>query len=570
MISIKDVSFTYAGASAPALSNINLQVEDGDFVGIIGESGAGKTTLGHIINGIVPHYYKGDYFGRVEVNGMDTFEVALTDLSQAVGTVSQDIDNQMVAGVVEDEVLYGLENFGVPFEEIEARLAGALESVGISDLRQRTISTLSGGQKQKVAVASIIAIAPNIIVLDEPTAELDPQSSRQIFELLRALNEQGMTVVVIEQKVMLLCEFARRIVLMDHGQVVLDEDVPGALQRLEVMERYGVNCPRVASLCKRLNARQIGSGQVVSDVEFAAPYIQEILEGANVSAGQEHKPQVAQEPQAAGETVLRFQNVNFAYKDREVLHDLNFEVRRGEFVAILGPNGTGKSTTSRLINGLLQPSAGSVEVLGMNTANTPSSKIAHHVGFLFQNPDRQICQTTTREEIAFGLKSLGYSASEIEERTRATLELMHLAPEADPFNLSKGQRQAVALASLIAVQPELLILDEPTTGFDFAECCEAMRCVKRLNEAGTTVFMVCHDMEVVLDYASRALVMAGGRIIADAPVREVFQMTEVLREAALLPPQINELSQRLAPAYPQLANIFGIDEMADAIQKAVS
>ncbi len=574
MIDIDEVSFTYAGAHEPVLRDVSLHIEKGDFVGIIGESGAGKTTLGHIINGIIPHHFKGDYYGAVTVDGLDTIDNPLTDLSQRVGTVSQDIDNQMVSSVVEDEVLYGLENFGVPADEIDARIDQALTDVGIPELRKRELATLSGGQKQKVAIASIIAISPEIILLDEPTGELDPISSRQIFELLRTLNEQGMTVIVIEQKVMLLAEFAKHIVLVDHGSIVLQGTVSETLQQLDVMERYGVNCPRVATLCKRLGQRGLGDGRVVSEVEQATAYVSEILQEHGVDASREASQKADTSSAShthAGEgapAVLTFEEVDFSYKEQDVLHDLSFEVQQGEFLAILGPNGTGKSTTVRLANGLLQPDHGKVYVMGLDTAEVPTSQIAHHVGFLFQNPDRQICRSTTREEVAFGMEALGFPEERVRERTEEILELMHLDPDVDPFNLSKGQRQAVALAGLMAVDPEILILDEPTTGFDYAECCEAMRDVKRLNDAGTTVIMICHDMEVVLDYADRCLVMSDGCIVGDGPTREIFQQPQVLAEAKLLPPQISELSQALAPRYPALSGIFGIDEMADAIEAA--
>lgn len=277
MISVNDLTFTYEGAATPALRNVTLRVEKGDFLGIIGESGAGKTTLGSSINGLIPHHYKGDYYGSVTVDGRDTFDAQLTDLSLVIGTVSQDIDSQMVASVVEDELLYGLENFGVAHDLIEQRMVRALESVGIADLRSRRIATLSGGQKQKVAIAAILALEPDIILLDEPTGELDPASSRQIFDLLRSLNQSGVTVIVIEQKVMLLCEYAKRIAVMEHGRIALQGTVEEVLQEYRTMERIGINCPRVATLCDRLNARGLGDGRILASVGETAGYVREVL-----------------------------------------------------------------------------------------------------------------------------------------------------------------------------------------------------------------------------------------------------------------------------------------------------
>lgn len=266
------------------------------------------------------------------------------------------------------------------------------------------------------------------------------------------------------------------------------------------------------------------------------------------------------------EPMLAFEGVTFGYRGHAVMEQVSFTVQRGEFVALLGPNGAGKSTSLRLADGLLHPDAGTVRVAGLDTTRARTSEIARHVGFLFQNPDRQICRNTVRDEVAFTLETLhGKDDPRVAPRTAEVLDLLHLDGAADPFSLSKGQRQAVALAGLIAADPDLLLLDEPTTGFDYAECMEMMAHIRKMNRAGTTVLMVCHDMEVVLDFADRAIIMADGGVIADAPVPEVFADHEALDRAALLPPQICALSQRLAPAFPQLAGIYGIEEMANAV-----
>lgn len=270
------------------------------------------------------------------------------------------------------------------------------------------------------------------------------------------------------------------------------------------------------------------------------------------------------------ESMLEFDRVSFAYRDHAVMEGVSFTVARGEFVALLGPNGTGKSTVLRLADGLLRPTAGAVRVAGADTATAKTSDLARTVGFLFQNPDRQICRNSVRDEIAFGLEALhGADDPRVKERTEEVLELLHLDGDADPFTLSKGQRQAVALAGLIAAEPELLLLDEPTTGFDYAECMEMMAHIKRMNRNGTTVLMVCHDMEVVLDFAQRAIVMAGGAVAADAPVPDVFDDHAALERADLLPPQICELSQRLARAHPELGGIYEVDDMAQAVVNLV-
>ena len=256
MIQIQDLPFTYKGENQPALQEIRLSVPDGGFLGIIGPAGAGKTTLARAVTGMIPHHYKGDFYGSVTVNGMDTFETSLPDLSRIVGMVFQDVDSQIISPMVEDELLYGLENFSVPREEIPARIEEALQKVGIADLRERTIGSLSGGQRQKVAIASIIALKPQILVMDEPTGELDPRSSRQVFSLLKELNEEhGVTVIIIEQKIMLLCEFARQLAVLSEGRIVRQGDTRDVLAHSEELEALGVNCPRVTTLSRILGEK---------------------------------------------------------------------------------------------------------------------------------------------------------------------------------------------------------------------------------------------------------------------------------------------------------------------------
>lgn len=264
--------------------------------------------------------------------------------------------------------------------------------------------------------------------------------------------------------------------------------------------------------------------------------------------------------------MIRFENVSFQYQDTATIQDISFQVERGEFTAIAGANGAGKTTVSKLCGGLLKPTAGRVSVLGMDTKATRASTLARHVGFLFQNPDRQICQPTVREEILFSLRCTMSNEKDIQSRLAETLAEFHLDPDAAPFNLSRGQRQQVALASLIAARPQVLILDEPTTGLDYRECVHMMEQVRQLNrESGVTVLMVCHDMEVVLDFADRILVMAGGVLLGDGKTREIFAHQQLLQKASLLPPQIAQLASRLPAAF--FTDVYTVDEMVAAIRK---
>ncbi len=278
MIEFKNFSFKYKNGEKNALSGINLKINKGDFVGVIGNSGAGKSTFTYAVNGVIPHHFEGDFFGEVIVKEIDTVESSPSELALSVGSVFQDIDGQMVSSVVEDELLFGLENFGVPHEEIEARITDILEMVGIEDLRYRNISTLSGGQKQKVAICAVVSLMPDILVLDEPTAELDPQSSHQIFSMLRMLNEKmGITIIVVEQKIMLLSEFSKRLLIFNEGSIYLDGSPQEVLKDTYKLQDIGVNCPRVASLANALAERKLYEGEVPVNIDDAEVMVRNII-----------------------------------------------------------------------------------------------------------------------------------------------------------------------------------------------------------------------------------------------------------------------------------------------------
>ena len=570
IIEVDDVSFGYGDADTLALEHVSLNVEQGDFIGVIGPSGAGKSTLAACLSGAVPHHFGGKLFGAVRVAGSDTCEVSLTDISQMVGSVLQDIDTQMVASVVEDEMLFGLENFGVPHDQIEERISSTLETVGITDLRDREIATLSGGQKQKVAIAAILAMRPRVLVLDEPTAALDPASSELVFETLQRVNrEQDVTVVVIEQKVALLSKYCSRVVVLDQGKVAFEGTPHEVFAHGEELKRIGVDSPRVARISNSLAARGIvATSAPCLNVDEAEALIKGAVKDrattytpAEKPSGSPHAPA---RPKAAGaEPLLRFDHVDFAYPAGGAsVQDLELTAYPGELVGLVGQNGAGKTTLTKLLTGLLKPASGSVTVTGLDTRTTPTSQIARQVSTLFQNPDHQICRDTVLEEIAFGLELRGVDTATAQERARAVAERFGLPLEEAPFSLSRGQRQMVALASVIVVEPKIIVLDEPTSGLDYRECMTVMNTVRDMAERGCAVIMVCHDMEVVSDFAERIAVMANGRILARGETGALFADEELMRQASVAPPQVIELSRRLAanvsPAFADISEVADI------------
>ncbi|MBM6774346.1 ATP-binding cassette domain-containing protein [Olsenella profusa] len=573
VIRLDDVSFLYGGEDTPALDHVSLSIQEGDFVGVTGPSGAGKSTLAAVLSGAIPHHYRGQLFGATYVDGQDTCDVTLTDIARTVGSVAQDIDAQMVASVVEDELLFGLENFGVPHDKIEGRLAGALETVGISELRDREIATLSGGQKQKVAIAAILALSPRVLVLDEPTAALDPASSKVVFETLRRLNEdEGITVVVIEQKVALLSEFCSRVVVLESGRLALEGTPHEVFSHGEELRRMGVDSPRVARVANSLAQHGVtrpGTRPCLSVAE-ADELVAGLVRPHLASCQGASSPAVAPAPAAtaASEPVVRFENVSFSYPGSgDGVRDLSLEVRPGELVGVVGQNGAGKTTLTKLLNGLLKPAFGSVHVGGLDTREVPVSRVAAHVATLFQNPDHQLCKDTVLDEVAFGPELTGTAPDEARRRAQTVIERFGLPAAESPFSLSRGQRQMVALASVVVMEPEVVLLDEPTSGLDYRECMTVMETVREMAEKGCAVVMVCHDMEVVSDFAQRVVVMADGRALADGPAAEVFSNPELMARASVEAPQVVQLSQALArdvsPAFAGIDQVSGIVDLVE-------
>lgn len=604
IIRIDHVSFSYGEASARALDDVTLSVSPGDFLGIIGPSGAGKTTLASAMSGAIPHHYTGPLFGSVLVDGKDTCAVTLTDISQVVGSVLQDIDTQMVASVVEDEMLFGLENFGVPHSQIEERVIDALETVGIADLRERDIATLSGGQKQKVAIAAILALRPRVLVLDEPTAALDPASSRMVFETLRSINrELGVTVVIIEQKVALLSEYASRIAVMQGGRIALEGTPSEVFSHSAELRSIGVDSPRVTRISNSLAARGlIEAGEPCLNVREASLLIQNLCKAsspapraaatagadraiatAHATADAAHSTiaspgecGMAESPRRpavkpGASPVVRLRDVTYTYPGggASVRH-LNLEVYPGEFVGLVGQNGAGKTTATKLVNGLLKPSSGTVEVAGLDTRTARTSQIARHAATLFQNPDHQICRDTVLDEVAFGLELGGVDAQTARERARAVAEDFGLPLGEAPFSLSRGQRQMVALASVVVLEPELVILDEPTSGLDYRECMTVMETVRRMADRGSAVIMVCHDMEVVSDFAERLVVMADGEIAATGPTHDLFADESLMKRASMRPPQVVELANELARTVsPRFLGLYEVLDVVSCTEELV-
>lgn len=619
IIEVQSVSYSYPDSSARALNELSLSVQEGDFVGIVGPSGAGKSTLALALSGAIPHHFRGNFFGKILVSGMDTCTVALTDISKIVGSITQDINAQMVASIVEDELLFGLENFAVPHAEIPERIAYALETVGIANLRFREIASLSGGQKQKVAIAALLALQPQVMVLDEPTAALDSTSSELIFQTLSELNKiKGITVVVIEQKVGLLAKYCSKIAIMDKGTICAFGSGEEVFSQVDLLQEVGVDAPRCVRVSKGVHelSQQPEYANLISDVDRAvcdeiALSVQSAakqlahcvgaLQHRSISLTESFETSVTDAVELAGKTylpkidgpvvaessgpferigvlqdaeppstqsVLDVIDATFKYQEStDGVERVSLSLYPGELVALVGQNGAGKTTLTKLVNGLLRPRSGDIQIKGASCKSWKTSQIAQHVSTLFQNPDYQICKESVLEEVAFGPELKGKSAEDARKKALEVINHMGLDADASPFMLSRGQRQMVALASVVACEPDILVLDEPTSGLDYKECMQVMNMVSSLCEKGCAVLMVCHDMEVVLDFASRIVVMAHGSVLDDGGVTQIFSTDEVLKEAYVEAPQIIQLSKLVGTHVdPSFAGLSSVSEVLEALR----
>jgi len=535
-ISVEDLTFTYRGNEEPAIADIRLQLEDGEFVVLMGHGGAGKSTLCYCFNGLIPKFFKGEYKGRVLVKGREVAEARVPDMARIVGLVFQDFEAQLFSTNVELEVAFGPENYGLPREEIRRRVEEYLSFVRLQGLRHREPASLSGGQKQRLAIASVLALEPDILVMDEPTTDLDPLGREEVLSVADDLARQKRTLLVVDHEPE-TAEKADRVFLMKEGRLKAQGPAREILSQVSLLRDCGVRPPQVAELFQRLGWPE------------APVTVEEALYLLRKEKGINRLPVPGESRPPSGPVILETRGLSFVYPEGnvEALRDVNLQVRAGEFLAIIGQNGSGKTTLVKHFNGLLRPTQGQVLVEGKDTRRLSPGDLAFSVGYVFQNPDHQIFAPTVWEEVAFGPRNFGMPEDEVARRVAEALRAVHLEgyEERDPFALTKGERQRVAVASVLAMRPKVIILDEPTTGLDYPQQQSMMAMLEELNRAGHTVIIVTHSMWVVTRYAARTVVMQDGRIILDGSTRQVFAQEEELASTALRPPPIVRLGHRL-------------------------
>jgi len=543
VISINDLQYRYRGQKEHALDGINLNLTSGEFLMVMGPSEAGKSTLAATINGLIPHFHVGKLKGEVFVLGRNTRDYSVAQMAEIVGMVFQDFEAQLFSTNVELEVAFGPENFAVEREEIKRRIDENLDYVGLDAQRGRPPSTLSGGQKQKLAIASVLALKPKVLVMDEPTTDLDPISKMGIFEITHRLcKREDLTLMMVEHETEEAL-YADRIALLRNGQLIKIGPTREILCDVDTLEKIGVMPLGIPKFFKSVGFEELP----LTPDEAVDAYRQSTLKiSENKFNGiiQEEKADLEKNTK----TLIQTKDLTHVYKGEvHALKGVSMQINKGDMVAIIGQNGSGKTTLAKHFNGLLMPTQGEVFVNGLQTSEQGVFKLGQSVGYVFQNPDHQIFSEKVFDEVAFSPKLRGYSEEKIKEYVTEALEAVGLEgqEEEDPFTLTKSGRQRVAVASILASKPEVLILDEPTTGLDYSEQRSMMNMVRKLNENGSTIIFITHHMWVVAEYAKRVCVMKDGDIILEGTTREIFAQNEVLRDAFLRPTHFVEFSHRL-------------------------
>jgi energy-coupling factor transport system ATP-binding protein len=517
-IEINSLSFTYENRTEPALEKINLAIENQEFVLLAGASGSGKSTLLKCINGLIPHRYLGQYSGDVKLREQSVSRSGFLGLSLVVGTVLQEPDKQLVSSIVDDDVAFGPGNLGLPRPEIERRVKESLSSMGILHLRERSIFTLSGGEKQRLAIADVLAMEPQILLFDEPLANLDSNGVRLMQTLFKQLHKSGKTIIAAEHRTEeVLRANPTRVVVIDGGKIVADSEDPSALVEFADVLKVPV---------EYIVRHGLPPGKTLA---HAYP-----------------RPEIT--PPKLGEELIRVDNVSYEYFGGiRALSNVSLSIREGERIALLGNNGAGKSTLALSIIGILKPTSGQISVLGQDTRKMPISEIARSVCLVFQNPFSMLFAKTVSEELAFGPKNIGISAermSGIIAETANHCLIEHLLDKS-PFASSFGEKKRICVGSVLTMKPKCTILDEPTAGQDYRSYSNFMDFIATLSEQVKSFIVITHDPDLAIEYTDRSIVLNGGSIIADGPTRKVLADPRILDQGSIRETSLIELSRKL-------------------------
>ena len=559
-VEIDQLTYTYPGASQPTLREITLRIPQGDFLAVVGNNGCGKSTLCKTLNGLIPHFITGDFAGRVKVGGLDTLESDVSLLAQKVGYVYQDFENQIVRPTVLDDASYACLNYAFP--DYLDRGRAALKQCGLEGREGEYVWQLSGGQTHLLALAGAVSLQPDILILDEPIAQLDPMHADRIYGVLRELNETyGKTIIVIEHHTEYIADYCRHVMLMKDGQVQWMLPTDEALRRVEELEACNIFPPQVTRAAHRMRA----AGKLAALAALPTT----VEQGKAAFASLNHCPRpLARSGPAREEAVVAFQGVRLAYRSvkgapREVFHDLNLEIHRGEKVALIGSNGAGKSTLMKLMVGLLRPGEGTVSLFGEPIGEKRAEDLSRQISLVYQNPEEMFIKDSIRGDIAYAMQVR--QVPRWEQRTEDLLARFRLTDLAqrDGRLMSGGQMRRASLAIGIALDPGILLLDEPTANLDLATRREILSVLEEMKGITETAVIATHDMQLVCQWADRIIVLSGGKVVADGTRDEVFSQREVVDQVGIRPPEIFTMAQALDPA----ALCYTIEEFLESFQE---
>ena len=532
IIEFKNFGFKYRAQAEPTLYNICLNIRKGEKVLIAGPSGCGKSTLASLINGLIPFSYKGEMTGSLLINGKESREMSIFDISHIVGTVLQDSDAQFVGMTVAEDLAFALENDCVSLDRMKERVKEVSEVLNLSDLQKHAPNELSGGQKQRVSVGGVMVSDVDLFLFDEPLANLDPKTGKQAIELIDELQKRtGAAVIIIEHRIEdVLHRPVDRVVLLNEGRIVSDT-TPDELLSSKKLEMCGVREPLYLSALKY-------AGVPIAPSIRPASLNDLVLSAENREKVSYFYSHVQKNKDLSDkETMLEVKNLSFSYEkaERKTLRDISVTVKKGEMVAIVGTNGAGKSTFSKVICGMEKEESGEIFFCGKNFADLSIKERAEHVGYVMQNPNQMISKVLIYDEVAMGLRLRGVPEDEVKKKVEETLKICGLYKMRNwPISaLSYGQKKRVTICSILVLEPEMIILDEPTAGQDYRNYTRIMEFLKSLNERGITIVMITHDMHLMLEYADRSIVFSEGGIIADKSCAEVLTDKETVDRASL-------------------------------------
>lgn len=557
IIEVKDVHYQYPGAEDPVLKGANLTINKGDFLAIIGGNGSGKSTICKTMNGLIPHYFSGDYRGEVHVKGKSVKELSVSVLSHLVGYVYQDFENQLMKLTVFEDVAFSPLNFGFP--DYKERAMHALELLGISHLKDQTVWELSGGQKHLTALAGALALDPEVLIIDEPVAQLDPQHATEIYDKLKYLNESlGKTIITIEHHTEFIANYCKQVALIEDGQVKWHEDVRTGL--LKITERHGAKIypPQVTQAAMLLNDYRT-KDELPITVQEAVTFFKDYYFYPDSNR---HKPNLRPTSSAIlSVNDLRYE-VKTLNKQRKTILDIpEMTLYEGDRVAIVGNNGAGKTTLMKSLAGIIRPQAGEITIGDINVLKTSVEKLSSHISYIYQNPEEMFIQDTIKNDITYFGKVRNLEQTELYEQIAESLNMRHLFP-LDGRLLSGGQQRRSSVAIGLAMLPTIMMLDEPTASLDIGHRKQLIDILHSIRDRIKTVVIATHDMQLVAEWATRVIVMEHGKIIFDGTPKVLFDRVEIWKQAGLKLPQIAELSLAL-----NIQSTLSVDEFVARVKE---